>query len=56
MQQQVLRSILPEVDCRVIGLVGIENGVDLASEAGHELMVHKIHHRVKIDLPKRTNT
>lgn len=46
----MLGAGLAEVDGWVVGLVGVEDGVGLASEAGYELLVYEFHHRVEGDL------
>lgn len=43
-EEQVLGFVFSEVYGRVVGLVGVKDGVDLASEAGLQLDVHELHH------------
>jgi hypothetical protein len=46
----MLCPIFTEVNSRIIGLISIEYGVDFASEAWHELVMHELQHGVEINL------
>ena len=46
----MLCLVFAEIDGRVVGLVGVEDGVDLAGEARHQLLVGELHHAVEGEL------